>query len=175
MDKRAEKNIRFAPREENETTNSDSKTNVNTGFGVWGNRRKVVGIRVDEELYNRFKPVAKRVFGSVCNPIECFMASVIAMAETHVNFGNTVEIGKLVIERNLRARRHMVVDEFYEGVERVEPKVVQRKERKRPDYSKMSFENLQAEYDRAKARDDYTTVQLLAFELKRRGGATNEG
>lgn len=94
----------------------DSQTNVN--FGVWSGRRVVVGIRCDEKLYAAFKPVARRVFGSVCNPIESFMASVIGLANTdNVNFGNTVEIGKLVIERNLRSRRKLVVEEETEVTE----------------------------------------------------------
>jgi len=87
-----------------------SHTKVNSGFGVWGNRRVVVGIRVDEKLYEAFKPVAKQVFGSVCRPIEAFMASIIATAQTEVNFGQTIEIKEIRIERNLRARRALVVD-----------------------------------------------------------------
>jgi len=93
----------------------DSITKVNPfrkhGVGIWKGNRKVVGIRIDEDLYLAFKPVAKRVFGSVCRPVEAFMASVIAMAKTGVNFGNTITIeGGLHVERNLRPRRRLVVD-----------------------------------------------------------------
>jgi len=100
---------------------SDSITEVNRkcchGLGVWGNPRVVMGVRVDSELKKRFKLVAKRVFGSVCNPIESFMATVVSCAESGVNFGNTVEVGTIVIERNLRERRRL-------GVENVKPVTV---------------------------------------------------
>jgi len=43
------------------------------------------------------------------------------------------------------------------------------KKRKRIDYSKLSLEKLQETYDRAKACRDVVAVQLLAFELKKRG------
>ena len=92
-----------------QTTLDGSRTNVN--FGLWGGARKVVGIRCDITLYNAFKPVARRVFGSVCRPIESFMASVVGLdREGDVNFGNTFEVGKIVIERNLRSRRKLVVE-----------------------------------------------------------------
>jgi len=39
------------------------------------------------------------------------MASVIAIAETGVNFGHTIEVHEIRIERNLRARRGLGVDE----------------------------------------------------------------
>jgi hypothetical protein len=72
----------------------------------------VVGVRVDKELYLRFKSVSKRIFGSVCNPIESFMAAVVGLAENGVNPSNTVRIGKIVIERNLRERRKQGVGDL---------------------------------------------------------------
>jgi len=103
----------LTPNEKSKPTN-DSATEVNPprnhGVGLWQGRRKVVGIRVDEKLYSAFKPVAQRVFGSVCRPIEAFMASVIAIAESGVNFGETVRIENLHIERNLRSRRKLAID-----------------------------------------------------------------
>lgn len=93
----------------------DSITGVNPkrnhGVGVWGGPRTVVGIRVDEKLYSAFKPFAQRVFGSVCLPVECFMAALlITFVEAEkqgVNPGKTVKIdvGKILIQRNLRGRR----------------------------------------------------------------------
>lgn len=80
------------------------------GFGCWGNPRVVMGIRVDSELKKQFTAVSKRIFGSTCNPIESFMATIVACAETGVNFGRTVEIGKIIIERNLRPRRNLEAD-----------------------------------------------------------------
>lgn len=81
------------------------------GLGVWGGRRVVVGVRVDEKLYKAFKPVAMLFFGSVCRPIEAFMASVISAQKVGVNPKMTMEIGKLVIERNIRSRRKLLVEE----------------------------------------------------------------
>lgn len=80
------------------------------GLGIWGNPRVVMGVRVDSELKKRFNLVARRVFGSVCNPIESFMATVVSCAESGVNFGNTIEVGTIVIERNLRERRSLIVE-----------------------------------------------------------------
>ncbi len=96
-----------------------SQTKVSYPSKLYCGRRKVVGIRVDENLYNEFKPVAKRVFGSVCRPIEGFMASVVALDRMGANFGNTIEVHEIKIERNLRARRGLPVEgglgNFYDG------------------------------------------------------------
>lgn len=98
----------------------DSITVVNRkprhGVGVWGNRRVVAGVRVDEGLYLAFKPIAKRVFGSTCRAVEAFMAAVVACNNNAVNFGNSVEINEVIIERNLRARRSLVVGNFFDGL-----------------------------------------------------------
>jgi hypothetical protein len=104
--------------------NDDSVTGVNPcrshGFGIWGNRRVVMGVRVDEELKKQFISVSKRVFGSVCNPVESFMATVVACAKDGVNFGQTIDIGKIIIERNLRSRRKLEIREKTEVAETVE-------------------------------------------------------
>jgi len=82
------------------------------GFGLWNNERKPHTIRIDDKLFKTFKPVAIANYGSVCRPIEAFMASVISThptaEELRVHPSNTIEIGKLVIERNVRARRALV-------------------------------------------------------------------
>ena len=93
----------------------DSMTEVNPkhthGFGIWGNPRVVVGIRVDKGLYFAFKRVAKAKFGSTCNPVESFMAGVVGSYQSDllngVNPCNTVNIGEIKIERNLRERRKL--------------------------------------------------------------------
>jgi hypothetical protein len=96
-------------------TQCDSQTGVNPkrthGLGIWGNRRVVMGVRVDEELKKQFVLVSKRVFGSVCNPIESFMATVVACQKSGVNFGTTIDVGKIVITRDLKVRRKLVVEE----------------------------------------------------------------
>jgi len=96
--------------DDEDKNNADSSTKVSTSSQLFCGRRKVVGIRVDENLYLAFKPVAMRVFGSVCRPVESFMATIVALDRHPANFGNTVEVGTIVIERNLRERRRLVVD-----------------------------------------------------------------
>jgi len=96
----------------------DSMTGVNPkhthGLGIWGNERVVMGVRVDKGLRKEFKQVAKAKFGSTCNPIESFMAGVVGAyrhdLELGVNPCNTVSIGEIKIERNLRERRKLEVD-----------------------------------------------------------------
>ena len=112
-------------------TNLCSMTGVNPprthGLGIWNNERVVVGIRCDKKLYATFKPLAEQFFGSVCRPIETFMATIISTVHNNklnkqvgVNPSLTIDIGKLVIERNIRSRRRMVVEEEKEVVEKVE-------------------------------------------------------
>lgn len=88
------------------------------GLGVWGNAREVVGIRIDKKLYATAKPILIDVFGSVCRPIESFLATVVSTYNSKtldftsgVNPRNTIEIGQLVIQRNVRSRRKLVVEE----------------------------------------------------------------
>jgi hypothetical protein len=117
MDKEQTQNKKLST--QNQTQQSRSITTVNPvrthGVGIWGNPRVVMGVRVDSELKKRFKQVTKRVFGSTCNPIESFMATVVSCAESGVNFGNTIEIDKIIIERNLRERRRFVVEDVVGG------------------------------------------------------------
>jgi len=94
-----------------QTKRKGSITKVNRkythGTGIWGGERKVTGIRIDNKLYKAFKPVARRVFGSVCRPVEALMATILAMQQNEVNFGNTIHIDKQFIVRNIRPRRKM--------------------------------------------------------------------
>lgn len=79
--------------------------------------REPHGIRVDTGLYLRFKPVAKRVYGSVCRAVEIYMIALIETVEKGVHFSNTdkpIHIEKIVIERNLRPRRKLIVKEEVE-------------------------------------------------------------
>jgi hypothetical protein len=67
-------------------------------------------IRIDSGVYKRFKPNAKRIWGSVCNPVEAFMIAVNEMVDKKVYFSNTaqpIRIGRIVVERNLRPRRNL--------------------------------------------------------------------
>ena len=69
-----------------------------------------MGVRVDEGLAERFKQLAKQVYGSVCRAVEVYMVNFIEACERGVNFCYTnkpVKIEKVVIERNLRPRRKL--------------------------------------------------------------------
>jgi hypothetical protein len=173
---------------QNHNQTQDSITGVNPkrshGFGLWGNERVVIGVRVDKELYLRFKSVSKRVFGSVCNPIESFMAAVVGLAENGVNPSNTIRIGKIVIERNLRERRKQVrgdlvglrgvvdgggvkADVEISKADVVKPRV--RVSRVSRDYSGWSVEDLKRELARLREMGDSTGVQFVVWELRKRG------
>jgi len=99
----------------------DSITGVNParthGLGIWGNPRVVFGVRVDSELKKRFVLVARRVFGSTCVAVESYMATIVGCIEEAeklgVNPSKTVhiDIGEIKIERNLRERRKLAVQE----------------------------------------------------------------
>ena len=104
-----------------------SNTRVNPirthGFGVYKGRRVVWGVRVDENLLKQAKPVLKAKFGSDCRGVEAWLAGLVSITQGEqllgVNPSNTVEIGKLVIERNLRSRRKLEVTEEVEVIETV--------------------------------------------------------
>lgn len=85
------------------------------GFGVFNGKRKVWSVRVDETLLKQAKPVLKAKFGSECRGVETWLAGLVATTKGEQLAGvypsNTVEIGKLVIERNIRSRRKLVVEE----------------------------------------------------------------
>jgi len=81
--------------------------------------RKPIGVRVDTRLYSRFKPLSKRIFGSTCNAIEIYMATLILTAESPASICNTsgrrINIEKIVIERRLRERRNLeIVEDSFE-------------------------------------------------------------
>jgi hypothetical protein len=73
-----------------------------------------MGVRVDKKLKKAFTEVSKARFGSTCNPIESFMASVVGIYSSEllagVNPSPTISIGEIKIERNLRERRKLEVD-----------------------------------------------------------------
>lgn len=96
----------------------DSMTGVNPvrthGLGIWGNPRVVMSVRVDEKLKEAFTSASKALFGSTCNPIESYMATIVGLYQNErtnrtfgVNPSITVDIGEIKIERNLRERRKL--------------------------------------------------------------------
>jgi len=89
---------------------NDSTTKGNYPQSVLSGVRKTFGFKCDTGLAEAFKPVAKRYFGSICRPLECFMIAVLALQKEQVNFGETVRIENLNVERNFRPRRKLVVD-----------------------------------------------------------------
>lgn len=86
-----------------------SSAEVNYPQSVFNGIRKTVGFKCDTGLYSEFKRVAKAKMGSVCRPLECFMVAFLALNKERVNFGETVRIEHLHIERNLRERRKLEV------------------------------------------------------------------
>jgi len=105
-----------------QTQFNDSITGVNPirthGFGVYKGKRVAWAVRVDEKLLKKAKPVLRAKFGSTCRGVEAWLAGLVATYkgdyELGVNPSNTVSIGKLVIERNLRSRRKLTVEEEVE-------------------------------------------------------------
>ena len=115
MDKSNSEHIKPSPpHKKNNQKKQDSKTEV---YSVFSGHRVVCSFRCSEELKKAFIPVAKHYFGSVCRPLEAFMASVLTAVDEHVNFGHTIKIEKLQILRNLRPRRYARGSEDYGRVE----------------------------------------------------------
>jgi len=98
------------PNETKQPQSNNSATRVNYPQSAFTGVRKTFGFKCDTGLAEAFKPVAKRYFGSVCRPLECFMIAVLTLQKERVNFGETVRIENLHVERSLRPRRKLVVD-----------------------------------------------------------------
>lgn len=110
----------------NKNNKHDSTTKVNfsdvAANRYFSNRREVCAFRCDKGLWEHAKPILKRVYGSICRGIEVYLANFIEATERGVYFSNTekpINIGRIVIERNLRPRRKLEVDvrraNFYDG------------------------------------------------------------
>jgi len=116
------KSFSTQPKQPNNT--DDSKTKVyfskKGAYKYIEGKREPITIRIDKGLYKRFKPLAKRVYGSVCRAIEIYIVTLIEATENGVHFSNTekpINIEKIVIERNLRSRRKLEIEEeVYERV-----------------------------------------------------------
>ena len=108
------------PEDNSSENEADSSTKVHRrekhGVGIWNNPRVTWSIRVDEGIKKAFKPYAKRVFGSICLPIECICAGLMSAhtqaEEAGVHLGQTVDIdvATINIQRGLRPRRRLEVD-----------------------------------------------------------------
>lgn len=97
---------------------NDSNTKVHFSDYVnerWKHaKREPRTIRQNDKLYSEFKPIAQRLYGSVCRAIESFEAAVVIATEQKVHFSNTerpINIERIVIERNLRSRRKLELAE----------------------------------------------------------------
>ena len=111
-------NKSFSPRNrkrKNKQTEFDSTGTVyrpeSHGLGIWGNPRVPMTIRVDEKLKKEGKRVLIDYFGSTCRGIESYLAGLVATYNSEQKHSvyrkPTVNIGKLIIERNLRSRRKL--------------------------------------------------------------------
>ena len=152
--------------------NDDGMTNVhfleNAVYKYMSGDRKPIAIRIDSGLYGRFKPLAKCVYGSVCRAAEVYMVSFILAVESGVHFSNTdrpINIGKIVIERNLRSRRKLEVTEEVTTTKKVKRRTV---EVAPLDYDSLSVEDLQREYSLAKSARQYGRTMVLGALLKKR-------
>ena len=121
------------------------------GMEIWGNPREVMSIRVDSKLKPEATKALKAIFGSTCRGVESYLASIVAMYHNREIDGvypsNTLSICKIVIERNLRSRRKLLVP-VEEITETTEIKKVKRTKRKLlvndlPDYSNYSLKKLE--------------------------------
>jgi hypothetical protein len=90
----------------------------------WKSDKRVpITVRINLELYKQFKRYAKAKYGSVCRPVEYWMAVELLTDSEKVHFCNTekpISIGQIVIERNLRPRRNLEIAESVEGSPEVE-------------------------------------------------------
>jgi hypothetical protein len=147
------------------------------GVGLWGNKRVVMSVRVDEKIKREGTEVLQLLYGSTCRGIESFLTLLIAAYKQQKLKGvypsNTIEIGKLVIERNLRPRRKLVVPKE-EIEETTEIRRVKKTKRRLvlddlPDYSQYSLEKLDKLHRMYQNLGDVGKSALVFTELKRRG------
>lgn len=174
--------IEFSPPKQTKTNSPkpDSSEKVHFlesgAYKYMSGERVSTGIRVDSGLYSRFKQVSKHVYGSTCRAFELYMIALIETTENGVHFSDTqqpIRIEKIVIERNLRPRRSLPLQDCemgYEEASRVErtkrPVLVKND---LPDYSKFSTEKLQKLHARFRNSGEVGKSALVVFELKKRG------
>lgn len=111
---------KLVPEDDPAENGANSSTKVHRrekhGTGIWNGPRVTWSIRVDEGIKQAFKPYAKRVFGSICLPIETLCAGLMEAhlrgEEAGVHLGKTVDINvdNITIHRGLRPRRRLEVD-----------------------------------------------------------------
>ena len=84
------------------------------GVGIWGNRRVVMSIRVDEKLKKQATKVLKAIFGSTCRGVESILATIIATYQQQEidgvypsNTSSKIEIANLNILREISSRRKL--------------------------------------------------------------------
>lgn len=120
------------PQQEPEKSDSISKVHLASdrrrtdGYSVYGNKRKSIGIKIDPQIYEEFKPIAQRYAGSVCCAVEILMLSLIQpLKYNKVHLGNTgefnggglhVTIEDMHLHRNLRERRRVDPDALADPV-----------------------------------------------------------
>jgi hypothetical protein len=104
-------------KKEKPVSSSDSNSKVyfseSAVYKYLSGKREPISIRIDTGLYSRFKPLSKRIFGSTCKAVEIYMISLIEAVEKGVHFSDTakpIHIKKIVIHRNLRARRNLELE-----------------------------------------------------------------
>jgi hypothetical protein len=162
----------------NQKQTQDCMTNVHFSEYVkteWkGGKRLPISIRINNKLYEEFKRVSKQLYGSTCRAVENLMAVTVLSARKNVHFSNTqntIRIGELHIERPVRPRRYLPMQE----VEEVTVKTVTEKKTKKivvddlPDYSSMTLERLDKLHKLYQNMGEVGRSALVVAELKRRG------
>jgi hypothetical protein len=155
---------------------SDSMTNVHFSEYIeteWkSGKRLPISIRINSELYKEFKEVSKRLYGSTCRAVENLMAVTVLSARKNVHFSNTqntVRIGELHIERPVRVRRYLPVQEIEKTTVTKTETVKKTKVRSVIDYSQLSLEKLDHLYKMYKNLGEVGRQALVYAELKNRG------
>jgi len=156
----------------------DSITNVHFSEYMemrWKDGKRLpISIRINNKLYEEFKPISKALYGSTCRAVENLMAAVVFSSNQKVHFSNTqqpIQIGQIVIERNLRPRRAF---EYADSVEETTEIKVKKTKHKIvlsdvPDYSSYSLEELDRLHRMYRNSGQVGKSALVFVELKKRG------
>lgn len=144
---------------ENEPNNNNNVCTYNTYIHTLLSQRKKERkahstISISPTVWHEFQTQVKLTdpFSNASQKLEDFMVDFIVHA---VQDRGQPKITQFFIKAN--------------QVNIAEKQVVVKRERKRPDYSKMDLEELERQYRLARTRRDSTTIQLIAFEFKKRG------
>ncbi|MGQ9507757.1 MAG: hypothetical protein ACUVTB_07900 [Candidatus Bathycorpusculaceae bacterium] len=98
-------------------TQNQTQDNITNVYSVWEAPRKPASFRCNEKLWKAFKQQIKANGGSICHWLEGAIAAYLGAANNKVNFGNTIEIKELHVNREVRRVRRYAkeYDEGFDG------------------------------------------------------------